>query len=256
MKKNTIALSVLSIMLLAGCNETEYRDNPIPVDANTRGFWTLSSTEDCELSDYCYVDYSEYNSKLYPIDSGDRMLTALEAKNAEVSVSGRLENAIKLVPFMDDQGQMEGQPRLQTDQYSDFESRPIGDEFTIQIRATGEEGSILSLWNDDGLGLHVEIIDDVFMATFEQHQRKLFTNIKAADFHELMLRSDGTTVTLTSACEQVAEFTRTPGQPILSSAPLKLTAYEMRGGYTDASQYIGAIDMIRISDRFESNVFC
>jgi len=100
MKKNTIALSVLSIMLLAGCNETEYRDNPIPVDANTRGFWTLSSTEDCELSDYCYVDYSEYNSKLYPIDSGERMLTALEAKNAEVSVSGRLENAIKLVPFI------------------------------------------------------------------------------------------------------------------------------------------------------------
>lgn len=256
MKKHTIALSVLSMLLLAGCNETEYKDNPIPVDSNTRGFWTLSSSTDCELSDYCYIDYSDYNNKLYPLDSSERMLTAPEAQSAEVSISGRLENAIKLIPFMDGQGEMEAQPRLQTDQYSDFESRPLGDEFTIQIRATGEQGSLLSLWNDDGLGLHLEIIDDVFIATFEQHQRKLFTNIESTDFHEFMLRSDGTTVTLSHACEQVAEFTRTMGTPILSSTPLRLTAYEMRGGYTEASQYVGAIDMIRISDRFESNVLC
>ncbi|MFA0086067.1 hypothetical protein [Vibrio sp. 10N.261.51.F12] len=256
MSKTLFPVLLASTAVLIGCNETHYNDNLIPVDKEVRGFWTMISDTDCELAEHCYLDYSNHNNKLYAIDEGDRMLTLNEVSKAETATSGRLGDAIYLAAFEDDNGVQTPQPRLQTDTFSDFESRPISDIFTIHVRATGEQGSILSLWNENGLALHLEVLDGVLLATFDKHQKKLFTSIDSEVFQEIQIVSNGETVSLINHCEQVGEFTRTSGSPILSDSPLKLTAYEMKGGYTDATQFTGAIDVIRISDRAESNIFC
>ncbi|MGL6259308.1 hypothetical protein [Vibrio sp. WXL210] len=256
MNKTLVSLLVASSTLLVGCNETEYNDILIPVDSDVRGFWTMLADTECEQGEYCYLDYSEYNNKLYAIDSGDRKLTHDEVLLAEHRVKGRLDSAVYLETYQLDDGGIAEPPRLQTESDSDFESRPLSDEFTIHVRATGEPGSILSLWNDNELALHLEVLDGVLMATFDNHGKKLFTSIKPAAFQEIQLVSDGETVTLTNNCVEVGQFERTAGLPILSDSPLRLTAFEMRGGYTEATQFTGALDVIRISDRVEQSIFC
>lgn len=250
-------MPLLAALALAGCDDTDTRyvdrDVPVetmPVDGHTLGFWTMQ-TQTCtdSVTAVCVNDNSPYGNDLVLEDADLKPLAARDLKRGDSDIGGQI------IQINADNESLPAQ--LRTPANSVFANTPVGDVFAIHLRLKPAASDTLQTVLSLGTGVfNVEASRNSLVVGFPAQGKRLLLPLDGSgDWAELYVASDGQTVSLKLDCEEFAGFSKAAGTPMLSRDASTLTL-GARPTAPTSEHYSGLIDLLRVSDTNEADLFC